>query len=79
MKYIDFSIDIDALHKNGLNVYQKTDNGLVKVTNGDFVILNGRAELPCDFMHPEIILTNNVTPKQLRNIIFFEVLKAFRR
>lgn len=79
MKYINLNIDIKGLHNNGLHVYEKTAEGLKKVENGAFVIVDECAQLPCDFLHPHYILKQDVTPKQYNNILFFETLKAFRR
>lgn len=85
MKYINLLIDVEGLKNNGLHVYKKTTDGLEKLDNGHFVIVDeiakqsGLLEIPSDFTHPEYILKQDVTPKQYNNILFFETLKAFRR
>lgn len=91
MKYITLNFDVEGLLNNRLYVYKVQHNyskdaghttELVPIDIGgaDFVIADRQLSTSEVLTHEKTLAdSNNVTPKQLHNILFFEMLKAFRR
>lgn len=91
MRHLYFSIDTEGLTNNHLHIYKRnyevSKDGKSKTTFepvdlADFIITDRTLSISEQLQglnSDTIKHSKDVTPKQLHNIIFFEMLKAFRR